>query len=145
MLPYSFRFSRIILFAFFLFAVLYGLFEAQGILLGPRIEIDGMPVHVTTDFVRIQGVATHIASISMNGAEIPVTATGAFDEPYLLGPGENRVEFVAKDKYGNTTTKTVVLYYEATSTPASISPTTPTAPKPVSPTSTTTATTTVAD
>lgn len=141
MLPYSFRFSRIVLFAFFLFAVLYGLFEAQGILLGPRIEIDDLPVHTTTDFVHIQGTATHIASISMNGAEIPVTATGAFDEPYLLGPGENTVEFVAKDKYGNITTKTVILYYDASTSPA----TRAIPPGEASPSSTTTASTTVAD
>ncbi len=122
MLPYSFRLSRLIILLFFLFALGYGLFEARGIVLGPRIEIDDAPVRSESSFVRIQGRATHIASISMNGAEIPVTAEGAFDEPYLLGPGENRIELAARDKYGNETRRTVVIYYQATSSPPAPAP-----------------------
>lgn len=138
MLPYSFRLSRLILLLFFLFALGYGLFEARGIVLGPRIEVDDTPVRSASAFVRIEGRATHIASISMNGAEIPVTAEGAFDEPYLLGPGENRIELAARDKYGNETRRTVVIYYEATSTPRLP------VPEPL-PASTSTASSTVAD
>jgi hypothetical protein len=122
MLPYSFRPGRIILVVFFLFALGYGIFEAQGIVLGPQIHIDDASVESSTQFVRIQGVATHIASLSMNGAAIPVTTDGAFDEPFLLASGENRVVLSAKDKYGHTTQKLLVLYYHATSSPATSTP-----------------------
>lgn len=137
MLPYSFRPGRIILIIFFLFALGYGIFEAQGIVLGPQIRVDETPISSTTQFVRIQGVATHIASLSMNGAAIAVTTDGAFDEPFLLAPGQNRVILSAKDKYGHATEKTLVLYYDAPPTTSS-SPTLPTALASTSPVSSST-------
>lgn len=111
MLPYSSRLSRVILLLFFLLVIGYGFFEAQAILWGPRIEIASTPTEVTDQYVRIQGSATHIASLSMNGAEIPVTESGEFDEPFLLADGENRILLEATDRYGNTTEKTVTIYY----------------------------------
>ena len=116
MSTHSLRPSRIILILFFVFAFCYGLYEAQGILLGPKIAVESLPLHAESQFIHIKGSATHIASISMNGADIPVTSAGAFDEPYLLGPGENHIELVAKDKYGNRTVKTLIYYYQSTST-----------------------------
>lgn len=127
MLPYSNRLSRIALIIFFLIVAGYTIFEAQAILLGPRIVIDNatnMVLH--QQFVKIQGMAIHITSLTMNGAEIPVTEAGVFDEPYLLALGENRITLVAKDRYGNTTTKIVTLYYMPTTTPASLMPASPT-------------------
>lgn len=112
MLPYSTKLSRVAIGLFFVLAIGYGVFEAKGIILGPQISIADTPTVVATQFVRIQGSATHIASLSMNGAAIPVTETGGFDEPFLLAKGENRILFEAKDKYGNTTKKTVILVYE---------------------------------
>lgn len=140
MLPYSTRLSRIALIVFFLAAIGYGLFEAQAILFGPRIAVDDTPGAVLDQqYVKIQGTATHIASLSMNGADIPVTETGAFDEPFLLAPGENRIRLVATDRYGNTTTKVVTLYYVPTTTPATLAPAT------TSPATTETASPSVAD
>lgn len=111
MLPYSSRLSRIALLLFFLLVIGYGFYEAQAILWGPRIEIASAPTRATDRYVRIQGSATHIASLSMNGAEIAVTESGEFDEPFLLSNGENRILLEAVDRYGNTTEKTVVIYY----------------------------------
>ncbi len=123
MLPYSTRLSRIALVIFFLAVVGYAIFEAQAILLGPRIAVDDATSAVLNQqFVKIQGTATHIASLTMNGADIPVTETGSFDEPFLLAPGENRIELVAKDRYGNATTRVVTLYYVPTTTPAALPP-----------------------
>lgn len=123
MLPYSTRLSRIALVVFFLIVVGYAIFEAQAILLGPRIGVDAANDAILDQpFVKIQGTASHISSLTMNGADIPVTETGAFDEPFLLAPGENRIQLVARDRYGNTTTKVVTLYYVPTTTPAALAP-----------------------
>ncbi len=128
MLPYSTRLSRIGIGLFFLLAIGYGFFEAQGILLGPTIDVPSAPMVVHQEFIRIQGTATHIASLSMNGAEIPVTEAGAFDEPFLLAKGENRIALDAKDKYGNVTHKVLTVVFAPTSTPPTTPPATSTDP-----------------
>ena len=43
----------------------------------------------------------------MNGRPISVTEDGAFDEPYLLSPGLNRIMLDATDRYGRKTQKIV--------------------------------------
>lgn len=135
MVPYSARVSRVLLVIFFLAVFGYGLFEARGIVLGPRIEIDETPLEVSEQYVRIQGAATHIATLTMNGAAIPVTEEGVFDEPFLLHMGENVIRFQAADKYGNTTEKTVTIIYAPVTPavpPAEVATTTP-AEQPVAP------------
>lgn len=94
----------------------YGLFEARGIVFGPRIQVDETPLEVFEQFVRIQGSAARIAALTMNGAAISVTEEGFFDEPLLLHRGENRIVLRATDKYGNATTRTVTLVYIPPST-----------------------------
>lgn len=111
MVPYSSRVSRSLLLFFFMIVVGYGLFEARGIVFGPQIQVDETPLEVSEQFVRIQGSALRISSLTMNGAAIPVTEDGFFDEPLLLHKGENRIVLRATDKYGNATIRTVTLVY----------------------------------
>jgi hypothetical protein len=54
MLPYSTRLSRLAVVGFFVVAILYGIYEAQGILLGPSIEISEVPTTVSDEFIRIR-------------------------------------------------------------------------------------------
>ena len=119
MIPYSSRVSRTLLVLFFLAVLGYGIFEARGIVLGPNIQVDEAPLVVSSEFVRIQGVATHIATLTMNGTAISVTEDGLFDEPLLLHEGENRILLRAQDKYGNETTRTVTLIYRPETSPSS--------------------------
>ncbi len=100
-----------------------------------------MPDTLTTvhdPSVHIQGAATHIAVLSLNGKQIAVTETGLFDEPYLLAPGTNHIVLDAKDKYGNTAQRIMQVVYippktehtpvgaSATSTASGLASTTPT-------------------
>ncbi|MBI5470205.1 hypothetical protein HY968_02690 [Candidatus Kaiserbacteria bacterium] len=112
MLPYSDnRLTRIALVAFFLLILGYAYFEARGILYGPRINVPTGQTEVHERFIHIQGTADHIAAISMNGKEIAVTEAGAFDEPYLLALGYNRIILEARDKYGNKTSREIGITY----------------------------------
>jgi len=112
MLPYgNSRITRIALAIFFLILIGYGYFEARALLFGPRIDVGNAMTVSHDQFVKIQGTTDHIASLLMNGKAISVTEDGAFDEPYLLAPGSNRVILTAKDKYGNTTSKMLDIYY----------------------------------
>ena len=116
MLPYGdSRFTKIALGLFFLIVIGYGYFEARALLFGPRIDIESQMTVSHDKFVRIQGETQHIASLSMNGKAISVTKEGIFDEPYLLAPGSNRIYLEAKDKYGNTTTRVIQIYYSTAS------------------------------
>lgn len=106
--------SRLIRIAFVIFFALvlgYAFYEARGLLLGPKISVSSQILEVRETYVRITGKAERIAKLAMNGKEIPVTQDGAFDQPYLLAPGLNRILFDATDKYGRTSQEVVAIIY----------------------------------
>lgn len=120
MLPYrDSRITKIALGVFFILVVVYAFFEAQGILFGPTISTYSNVIEVHDPFITINGQAERISSLSMNGEEIQVTESGAFEEPYLLAEGSNRIVLDAKDKYGRRTQKVIEVVY----TPSPTSPT----------------------
>ncbi len=139
MLPYrDSMLTRIVLIIFFLLVLGYAYFEARGFLLGPSISIAGSVSTVHDPFVHITGTAQRISSLSMNGQPIPVTESGAFDQPYVLAPGVNRIVFDAKDTYGRTSRQVVEIVYEPPSAAAIIASTTgatttPTSTLPIAP------------
>jgi hypothetical protein len=120
MLPYrDSRLTRIILGIFFLIVLGYAYYEARGLLFGPTISISsGATNIVESPYVLIQGQADRIASLAVDGNPIQVTETGAFQEPYVLSPGVNRIVFDAKDKYGHTTEKVVEIVYQPSASAA---------------------------
>lgn len=126
MLPYrDSRLTRIALVIFFLIVIGYAYYEARALLFGPTIDISAQGMSATADqYVLIQGQADHIASLAVDGQPIQVTETGAFQEPYVLAPGVNRIVFDAKDKYGNATQKVVEIVYDP-STPSTDSTSSP--------------------
>ena len=144
------RLTRLFLIAFFILVALYALYEVRGQIIGPEISIDATPPLVHDPFIHITGSASRISSITMNGGEINVTESGAFDEPYLLAPGYNRIVLDAKDAYGRTRARVVEIVYQpdaksvlaatstapvASSTPqktpaTTLQPEPPTAPRP---------------
>jgi hypothetical protein len=112
MLPY--RDSRIVTIAiilFFILAASYAVFEAQGLLFGPRIDVSGAQQEVHDPFVTISGTTQRISSLTMQGQAIQVTQTGNFSEPYLLSPGLNRIVLEAADKYGRTSRQVLQIVY----------------------------------
>lgn len=119
MLPYrDSRLTQIAVAVFFVLALVYGFFELQGFLYGPRISVPSGVTTVHDPFVTIKGNAERIASLSMNGKEISVTENGSFSEPYLLAPGMNRIILDAKDKYGRGKQSIVTIVYVPDETPA---------------------------
>ena len=117
MLPYrDSTITRIALGVFFLLVIGYGYFEAQGLLFGPSINVGSSTTEVHDPFIKIQGKADRISSLSMNGKQITVTEEGAFSEPYLLAEGANRIALDARDTYGRTTRKVIVIVYTPSAT-----------------------------
>ncbi len=118
MLPYrDSRLSRIALVIFFVAVIAYALYEAHGLLFGPTIDIPSQTMTATdSPYILIQGKADRISSLAVDGNPIQVTEAGAFQEPYVLAPGVNRIVFDAKDKYGNATQKIIEIVYTSTTT-----------------------------
>ena len=109
--------------AFFLIVVGYAYFEGRALLYGPSIEVSPRVMEVSEPFITITGVARRIASLSLNGAPIPVTEDGAFEEGYVLTPGYNRIVLDAQDKYGKKTERVIEIVYTSSSSPSTSSPT----------------------
>ncbi len=96
---------------FFVLLVAYGLYEAQAMVLGPRITLPQETLTLQSPYTLVRGTAEHIVEIRLNGVPISVTEDGVFEEPYVLSEGENRLLFEAHDKYGRKTEETVVIMY----------------------------------
>ena len=130
MLPYrDNRLAKIALVAFFLIVIFYAYYEARGLLFGPNIKTSSAVTVSHDRFITIRGKAERISELSMNGKPVPVTEEGAFDEPYLLVNGYNRIFLRARDKYGRASEKVVEIIYEPAPTSTSTAATsTPVAP-----------------
>ena len=117
MLPYrDSPITKAALAIFFLIIVGSAYFEVRGILWGPSIAVPQSIKQVSNPYIEITGTTTHISSLEMNGASVPVTETGSFDVPYVLTPGDNRIVLDAKDTYGHTTQKVLQIVYTPSST-----------------------------
>ena len=117
MLPY--RDSRILkigLVVFFLLVIGYGYFEARGILMGPSITVTPRVLETTSAYIKIQGTAKRISSLTMNGKAVDVTEDGSFSESYVLVPGYNRIALDAKDKYGKRAERIIEVIYNPSGT-----------------------------
>lgn len=112
MLPYrDSRFVRIILVLFFVLLVGYGIFEARGLLYGPRIDVPRDTITVHEQLTLVSGRAERIVELKLNGKPIPVTENGSFEEPFLLAEGRNYLILEARDARGRATRKTLDIVY----------------------------------
>ena len=112
MLPYrDSRFVRITLFLFFAILIVYALYEVQGILYGPEINVPAEALTVSQPSTVVRGRAARITELRLNGKTIPVTENGEFEEPYLLAEGSNRLILEARDARGRTARKMINIVY----------------------------------
>src|SRR3989344_4745650 len=113
MLPYrNSRITKYVMVGFFVVVIAYAFFEGRGLLYGPSMEIAGRAMEVSEPTISIEGKAERIATLSMNGKQIPVTEEGAFSELYVLSPGYNRITLSASDRYGKTTERGIEVVYK---------------------------------
>ena len=105
------RLTKFGLAIFFILVLFYGLYEAQGLLFGPVINVTSQVSVVNEPFITVRGHADHIAALSMNGKTISVTEDGVFDEPFVLAPGDNHIVFDAVDKYGRSSQRILEVVY----------------------------------
>lgn len=118
MLPYrDSRITRIVLIAFFILVAGYAYYEGRGLLFGPTIEIENRVMETSESFITVEGTTRRVATLSMNGKEIPVTENGEFSEGYVLAPGYNKIVLSARDRWRKTAERSIEIIYTSTSTP----------------------------
>lgn len=85
-------------------AALYVAFQARFLLMGPQVNLYGEPAVVQSEpVVQIEGVATNITAIYLNGKPIVTDENGKFSEKVVLPYGYSTVSIDASDRYGRTT------------------------------------------
>ena len=107
----------IILLSFFL-VVLYGIFNARNLILGPSIEIFNPPLaetEVVENTIIIKGRVENMTFLSLNERPIFADTEGVFEEQLLLSPGFNIITLKAKDRFKKEVQKTIKVYYSTTS------------------------------
>ena len=86
----------------------YGLVEAGPILAGPSLTI-ASPANSSafaSGIVAISGSAARAVALTLNGAPVLPDQNGAFSTTLAFPKGDTILTFVAKDRFGRTTTDT---------------------------------------
>lgn len=92
----------------------YVAFQAEALFLGPRLTIDSplSGLSTSTSLVTIEGTASNISYLTLNGAKIFTDEMGNFKERILLSYGYNIVTLSATDRFDRTVTKSLQLIYK---------------------------------
>lgn len=102
--------------SFFLLLIGYGLYEAQGVLYGPSIEMESLVRTTSEPLTYISGKAVRMSELRINGKKIAVTESGEFRELHVLAPGSNHFFLEVRDARRRTHTEEVTILYSATTT-----------------------------
>ena len=104
--------TRTVVFAVLAIVVLYGLFEARPLLVGPTLSVtsptDGEAV--PGGVVQVAGTSFRATVLTLDGAPLLANAdTGQFSATLAFPPGTSILTFVARDRFGRsrTTTRTI--------------------------------------
>ena len=94
--------------------VVYGMFNARNIIIGPEIEIiSPNPESETTEnLVIIRGVAKNVTFLSLNNRAIFMDQEGNFKEKLLLSPGFNIISLYGRDRFKQGVTEEFKIYYK---------------------------------
>lgn len=100
--------------AFLLFVLMYVLFSARHMLMGPQVNFGSIPNPYTTDIqvIELQGRAQNTDALTMNNRPIAISPEGIFTERILLTVGENVFTFHAVDRFGRSSDTTLAVVYE---------------------------------
>ncbi|MCR4279388.1 MAG: hypothetical protein NUV78_01475 [Candidatus Zambryskibacteria bacterium] len=89
--------------------LLYVLFQARFLILGPMVKIETpRDAEVVYDpLLTISGTASNIARITLNGRQIYIDENGLWTEILLLSPGTSIITVIVRDRFGREHTESV--------------------------------------
>lgn len=98
--------------------IVYGLFEAYNLILGPRIDIlsplDGSTIDEKS--LIIEGKAKNVSFIALNDRQIFIDENGTFRDKLLLPEGYTIIKVVAEDRFKKRVEKRISLWRPYSST-----------------------------
>lgn len=107
--------KRLLLTLLFVLFVLYCLFQARFLILGPQVWItaplDGEVV--ASSVITISGTTSNIAHISLNGRQIFTDEGGAWSEKLIVSPGTSIMTVVVRDRFGRERKRSVRVILES--------------------------------
>ena len=116
----GFNIRRFIIFLSFFLIILYGIFNARNLILGPSIEIFTPPSAETetlNNIITLKGKVENMTFLSLNERLIFADTNGIFEEQLLLSPGFNIITIKARDRFKKEAQKTIKVYYRQSSAP----------------------------
>jgi hypothetical protein len=92
----------------------YSIFQVHKLATGPVIDVELPKQAVITGsgMLKLQGVASNIAFITVNDSPIYIDEKGLFSVNLLLYPGYNVIKLYGRDKFGKTLTRLVEVTYK---------------------------------
>ena len=97
---------------FIIIIVLYSLFQARFIILGPQITVES-PKNgevLSDSLVVIKGSAKNISFISLDDRPIYIDESGNWSEKLLASPGASIISIKARDRFGRQTEKQIEVF-----------------------------------
>lgn len=94
---------------FFVLLVLYAIFQARFLIIGPRISVM-KPVDnslVDAGVMVVVGVAKNASQLSIDDRQVYTDMTGHFEEKLIAHTGTNIIKLEARDRFGREITKFV--------------------------------------
>lgn len=111
----GFNIRKIVLIFAVILLVLYGLFNARNIIIGPSIAIyspTSLSFETNEKTVTVSGRIKNSTHTSLNERPIYLNTEGIFQEKLLLSPGFNIIEIKAKDRFQVEKKETLSIYYK---------------------------------
>lgn len=101
--------KQVVFLVFGLLFLLYIVFQARFLILGPRVSIETPKDAevVYNPLLTISGTASNIARITLNGRQIYVDENGLWTEILLLSPGTSIMTVTVRDRFGREHTESV--------------------------------------
>ena len=94
--------------------VLYCLFQARFIILGPQVSItspeDGETL--ASSIVLVTGKAHNAAWISLNGRQIFTDENGLWEEKLIVSPGTSIMSVTVRDRFGRESEESVRIIFK---------------------------------
>ena len=111
--------KKIIIVALAVILVLYIVFQARNVLLGPQINIISPTENETLPgpIIEVEGTAKNVSFLTLNDKQIFVDDSSHFKERLLPAPGLVILKLVGKDRFGRIKETSVNIVVTSNNTP----------------------------
>jgi hypothetical protein len=112
MAKYKFSGKQWLFVAFLALILLYSLFQARFLILGPQVKIISPTngASVPAGLVVVTGSASNVSWLSLDDRQIFTDQLGRWSEKLIASPGTSIITVKARDRFGRTKVRTVDIF-----------------------------------